>query len=380
MAFEGLRRTLWAVLGAALVAGCQPAGVPVSPPSLGELVERSLAQGERVIHLPQGVYLADRPIVVSRSGVEIVGVGDVLVHSRIRGEDAALFFFRGDQGRRLGSTAGPLRRGEKAFRLSSLPRDASGLRWVLLRYPNTEDFFDAIGSEVWRQDQPYLRHGIYQVEEVAGDRVVLSKEVEIDYPPGTEVWAPNLVRDVALRNLTIFQEVPGAEPGSVSFVYENRHPQYAVDAVRMKYVADAVVEGVRVRMAGRHVFSCEFCFNVRVQGFRGEGSWNKGGGGNGYFQVSKTYESLFTQVSLEGIRHLTIQWMSSRNLFSHLDLRVDVNFHGGYTRYNTVRGCRIAIPKEHPWPPVVRTPKDARWAPPDGEGNLVEDCQMTQER
>lgn len=53
-----------------------------------------------------------------------------------------------------------------------------------------------------------------------------------------------------LRNLTIFQEVPGADPGSVLFVYENRYPQYAVDAVRMKYVADAVVEGVRVQMAG----------------------------------------------------------------------------------------------------------------------------------
>ncbi len=185
MALRGGARTALVALWTVFLAGCQfPRQVDPSlqtPFSLTEVVEQALARGERVIRLPHGVYVADRPIAIKHSGVEIVGTGEVLVLSRVKGGGVGVFSFLGDQGRRLGSTVEPLRRGERAFRLSSVPRDTSGFRWVLLRYPNTEDFFNAIDSQVWRQDQPYLRHGIYQVQEVAGDRVVLSKGVEIDY-------------------------------------------------------------------------------------------------------------------------------------------------------------------------------------------------------
>lgn len=189
-----------------------------------------------------------------------------------------------------------------------------------------------------------------------------------------------MIENITIKNLIIMQEIPGANKEEVKYVYENLYPDYSVDAIKLEYIANSKIENIKVYMAGRHVFNCEFCYKIYVNNFEGIGSWNKGKGGNGYFKVSKTYNSNFNNIKLENIRHLTIQWMSAKNTFTELNLKVDINFHGGYSRYNYVNNCRIYIPKKHSWDPITRTPNNAHWAPPDGEENIVKDCIIEKEK
>ena len=53
---------------------------------------------------------------------------------------------------------------------------------------------------------------------------------------------------------------------------------------------------------------------------------------------------------------------------------MDINFHGGYSRYNVVSGAVVAPPAQHRWRAVTTTPRDARWAPPDGPGNRLDNA------
>jgi glycosyltransferase Alg8 len=103
---------------------------------------------------------------------------------------------------------------------------------------------------------------------------------------------------------------------------------------------------------------------------------NKGKGGNGYIRFSKTFDSVLKNCYVEGIRHLVFQWGASRNLVEDCYLKVDINFHGGFDRNNTVKNCIVEINKKHPWKPIEKTPLNAKWAPPDGEGNKVLDCKF----
>ena len=82
--------------------------------------------------------------------------------------------------------------------------------------------------------------------------------------------------------------------------------------------------------------------------------------------------------TVRNIRHVAFQWSSSQNRIREGRIEVDVNFHGGYSRYNVVSATTtVAPPPEHRWQAVTTTPPTARWAPPDGPGNRVERAPAT---
>lgn len=348
------------------------------PKDLENFIYESINKDNKNILIPEGEYIIKNPIVITQSGITISGNGNVIIKSQIKGKDMGVLWFKGNTGKKIGYSILPIKKGDSVVYSSKIFYQNSNGKYILIRYPNTPDFLEKISSKSWNKEFPYLRQGIYEVKDINFNKIILNEPVEIDYPENAEIWLLNPLEDIKVENLTIIQEIPNADKEEVKYVYENLYPDYAVDAIKLEYVANSIFKNLKVRMAGRHVFNCEFCYKVYVENFEADGSWNKGKGGNGYFKVSKTFNSYFNNIKLENIRHLTIQWMSAKNIFTNLDLKVDINFHGGYTRYNTVRNCRIYIPKEHLWNPITRTPNDAQWAPPDGEENIVDSCKITE--
>ncbi len=337
---------------------------------LNRLLEESPSQEGVKIKLPKGKLLFNDPVYVKRNDVHIVGDG-TLVESRISGKGKAVFEVLGRKYITLGSLKSAAPKGSKSFELDTEINTGEAIEFVWLGYPNDEDFLRRIGSKKWNKSKPLLRQGIYEVDSVNGNEIVLKEPVEIDYPQGTQVKLIIPVKNFRLENITITQIVPGKDPSETRFVYKNLYPDYAVDSLHLKWTVNSHVKNVSVLMSGRHPLYMEESHGLLIEGFKAFGSWNKGGGGNGYITFSKTRKSVLRDCYVEGIRHLVFQWAASENLVSNCTLRVDVNFHGGFSRYNVVKDSVIDPPKEHPWSPVERTPPDAHWAPPDGEGNLV---------
>jgi glycosyltransferase Alg8 len=80
---------------------------------------------------------------------------------------------------------------------------------------------------------------------------------------------------------------------------------------------------------------------------------------------------MLNNLAVRNLRHIALQWSSSRNRFDELVTAVDVNFHGGFAHNNLLTNVEFHLPETHPWPNVYRTPPDAHWAPPDGPNNQV---------
>ncbi|NPA42207.1 MAG: glycosyltransferase [Aquificae bacterium] len=330
-----------------------------------EGLNRLLSECSKV-ELPEGRYLIEKPIVISKSGTVLEGKGKVVLVSKIKGRGKAVILIKGNRGKLVGKTFKPSPEGSEEVyaRLTAKPP------FIFLRKENTEEFLKSIGSKVWFRKYPAVRRGIYRVKEVEENKILLFDKLDIDYPAGTQVWIPQMIEGVVVRNLTVIQETDG-NPKETKFVYENLFPDYRVDGIRVEWGSFVRIENVRVIMAGRHPLALENSYGIYVSGLEVNGSWNKGAGGNGYVRVSGTRKSLVENCKIKGIRHFTFQWASSENLLRNCYLEVDINFHGGYTRFNEVREVHISIPPEHPWAPVEKTPRNARWAPPDGKGNRV---------
>ncbi|AAC07558.1 glycosyltransferase family 2 protein [Aquifex aeolicus] len=332
-------------------------------------IEMALKRGVNEIYIEQGTYCVYRPVKINTSNITLKGKGKVLIISKIKGEDKSVIEVSGSKGKKLGYTLKGVRKGESELLLD---REVKGkLNYVWIGAPNTEEFLKSIGSRVWKKEKPFLRQGIYRVEEVRRNRIILSEPVEIDYPPNSVVYAPEFVKNVRIENLTLYQEVPDHDPREVEYVYENLFPGYKVDGIRLRWVSESSLINVKVLMAGSHPLSLENSYGVKVKNFKAFGSWNKGKGGNGYVRIYKSHRIVFVKCYVKGVRHFVIQWASSRNVVKNCTFFVDVNFHGGYSRFNTVKDSEIIIPKGHPWSPVEKTPPDAHWAPPDGEENKV---------
>ncbi len=348
---------------------CRPTDYGIVPDDNrddSEGINRLLRKCGRVI-LREGTYIVDNPILITQDGAILEGKGKVLLISRIKGQGKAVILVKGSKGKPAGKLVEEARRGSLRLKVN-LNRFGEGLVW--LRKDNDREFLRQIGSKKWFREKPPLRQGIYRVRHAGPGELVLLEPLEIGYPAGTEVWFPEPVKGVLVKNLDILQET-GEDPLKANFVYENLYPEFAVDSIRVEWGAFIKIENVRILMSGRHPLALENSYRVEIDGFEALGSWNKGGGGNGYVRISKTRKSTIRNCSIKGIRHFTFQWASSENLVEDCYLEVDINFHGGYTRFNEVRRVHIKLPKEHPWAPVEKTPANARWAPPDGEGNRV---------
>jgi glycosyltransferase Alg8 len=325
------------------------------------------------VRLPAGELEFHQPLVIRRDDVAVTGAGAqrTRIVSQVRAPAEAVIRVQGEGGGRLGLLAQPLRADGTTVRIVARELPVPG-SLVLLRQPNDDAFLRAIGSTSWNREFPYLRQALLQVAAAADGELRLVAPPGVAFDAGrAELLRVRPVRNVRLADFAIEQRVPGRDIASVRHRYENAVPQAAVDAIGLQWTQDALIERVAVYAAGRHPVSIEHSHGFALRDCVLDGAWNKGEGGNGYLRIARSYHGSVEGCHVRGIRHIALQWSAAYNRIRDVDTEVDVNFHGGYAHHNRVDDVRFALPPAHPWPPVYVTPRDARWAPPDGPGNLV---------
>ncbi len=366
--------------------GAQPGGF------VDEAVRLALDQARDldsvVIELPAGRLLLKAPVVIDRDGVVLAGAGrdKTILEARFdAGAGDAVVLARGAKGSRWGVLEEAARRGDRLVLVdpNKKARDAdpSGERYLWIGAPNDRAFLDAIGSDKWDREYPWVRQTIAPLDQIKGNIAYLGAPLGLDFPQGAGVFLPDMLTGVVLRDFTVVQDVPGMRPEQATGVYESLAPQYAIDAIRLEWTAGCALRDVGVRMAGRHAVAVENSYGALLTGLDVDGAWNKGPGGEGYVRFARAYNCRLEDSVLRNIRHLAFQWSASGNVVERCRIGADVNFHGGYSHDNIVRDCVIDPPPGHPWGKVTRMPEGGgAWAPMDGPGNIVDFGAETEEK
>lgn len=338
---------------------------------LNKLIQESM--DNTVIVLPAGTIDIYKPVKIKRSNITIKGVSKeaTFILSHLKTKDKGAFLVSGKRAKKVGYLTLSATKGTSIVHYMPFKHKTAS-KWIKLREPNDESFFDMLGTKRWRKEYPYLRQEIVPLNRREGSLLFLGNQLSTHFEKGkTEIWNVDMVKNVVLRDFTIRHLVQGHTIQEVQGIYENRFPQERVDMIRFDYAAYSQLDNIKILDAGRHAFVFENVYGCRAQHMEIDSAWNKGKGGNGYVRFARAFHSTFEYSKVENIRHVTLQWSSTGNVLSHLDLGVDINLHGGYSHDNTIKDIVFHIPKYHKWKGITRTPSDARWAPPDGNNNVI---------
>lgn len=277
---------------------------------------------------------------------------------------------------------------------------------VILKAADTKNMYieQAVETRYWRD--LYMKMQMFRI--VAIDKV--ARTVTIDKPLEFDLYANNIadgsttiqgniresklvpltnVEGVGIEDLYLTLPLTGlpkngggthlATPGEAQFDYTNLAPEYALHGIVYKWASDCWVRNIRTYMTGSHAIVTEEARNLQIEDSVFEGSWNKGAGGNGYFRFSRVWDSLIQGNTLHNLRHLTLQWSASGNVVTGNVLNCDLNFHGGWERYNLVEQNLARVPREHApnpsenWYPIwwATGPKAGKWSGSSGPRNIL---------
>ncbi len=342
--------------------------------ALQAILDRPSNGQTMVIRLPAGQLDFYYPVHIRRDNVEIEGIPGnktyILSHLKTS-SGKAVISIEGERGKRLADLAEDAVPDSHSIRLRSDHGVQAG-DYLLLRQPNDEAFLKSLGTIRWSKKYPYLRQSIVKVTSVRGQKITFDGVTGVKFfANATEIFRIHPVKNVALRKFTMQQKVPAAVIAPLQFVYQNRYPQYAVNGISLDWTTNAVLEKLRIIAAGSHPVALNNSYGGTLRQVYINGAWNKGKKGNGYLRIARTYHTLLSDITVLNVRHIAIQWSSAFNVLENIRSNVDINFHGGYSHDNRVNGAHVVIPSAHPWPAVFRTPKNARWAPPDGDNNVI---------
>lgn len=320
--------------------------------------------------LPKGQLDLTAPITINQSGIAVQGQATSLVAS----------FAESDKTRAVIKISGTGKRTRLSYsnlgRTQFVSKDTSKLKvgdTLLLLIPNDDAFIAALGATKWNKPYPVLRRLMTSVASIDQKTVTLSYPLD-DFllDKRTQIFRVNTVNNVSLSKLNIRYQVPNRNIKQLDFIYENAAPNHKVDLVSLTWSTHVALHQLSLNNAGSHPLRIDDSLALNASQIQVENAWNKGKQGNGYVRIARSHYSEIDGITLHGIRHLAIQWGASHNKISNLTTAVDINFHGGFSHHNYITHWQSAIPKQHPWPTVFRTPTDASWAPPDGPNNLVE--------
>ncbi|MDB5946800.1 MAG: hypothetical protein JWQ33_1826, partial [Ramlibacter sp.] len=339
--------------------------------ALQTIIDRAAGSGPVKITLPAGQLDFFGPVVIREGGITLVGAGSgrTRIVSHLHGSDSAVISVEGRLGPELGVLAEPVAADGTALRLDRTASLRPG-ELVLVKQPNDEAFFDAIGSQKWRRTYPFLRQALLRVRAADGNLVQVEAPGGVAWSAGQgKVYRVAAVQDVSLGGFTIEQRAGDHRIEEVSHRYENLLPEFAVDGIALNWTQGVTIDHVGVLAAGRHPVSIENSYGFALRDCRLDGAWNKGDEGSGYLRIARSYRGVVSGCDVRNIRHIALQWSSAFNRLENISSEVDVNFHGGYSHDNAVTGMRSAVPPQHHWGAVFRTPANAGWAPPDGPNN-----------
>ncbi|WP_405144143.1 discoidin domain-containing protein [Sphaerisporangium sp. NBC_01403] len=267
--------------------------------------------------------------------------------------------------------------GSKVISLASnatmTPFKAGGYLWV--GAANSAKFYQ---QQTITDSSQYLnmhmRQQIFQITAVdtANRTVTIDKPLEWDLPVdstsdgsaaigGTvypsRVTPLKVVQGVGIEDLGITQDMAGLpklvggtyalNEADAVHNYGNMAPEYEMHGIVLKWAVNSWIRHVNTHMTGSHPIVTENAKNVQVQESSLDGAWNKGKGGNGYFQGSRVWDSLYAYNTTRNLRHFTFQWSASDNVALGNDFDSDLNLHGGWEHRNLFEGNTVSVPFEH---------------------------------
>ncbi|MDB5941352.1 MAG: hypothetical protein JWQ13_918, partial [Ramlibacter sp.] len=151
--------------------------------ALQTIIDRAAGGGQVRIKLPAGQLDFFKPVLIADGGVTLTGAGTELTRivSHVRGSATAVIGVEGRLGAELGTLAQALGPQDTSLRLDRTASLQPG-ELVLVKQPNDEAFFDAIGSRKWRRTYPFLRQALLRVQSADGNLV------RVEAPAGL-AWA-----------------------------------------------------------------------------------------------------------------------------------------------------------------------------------------------
>lgn len=148
------------------------------------------------------------------------------------------------------------------------------------------------------------------------------------------------IENAGLDNMTI----QGGHGTPDPTVMDNVKPEFMVTSVNFAHSTNCWIDDVDVLNSGRHTVSSWRSSHVTVRGCLIDGAWNKGGGGNGYFQIQSD-RFLVAYNRVRQIRHIALQKEHCEyNVLIHNFFEQDVNFHDDDNGNNLVEGNRSILP------------------------------------
>ncbi len=251
-------------------------------------------------------------------------------------------------------------------------------------------------TQYWENDNYFARQQLFHVTSKNIDGadntyLILDEPLEFDIPYSddgkiygsvkySKVMPIRIVKNVGFEDFTFYHSLKGTEysnlnsgiydavsnSNGVGFKYVNMAPKQALHTILFKWCENVWVKNVKIEMSGSHPIVTE---NVRFGTFKDNillGSWNKGKGGMGYFRGSKAVECLFENNFISFVRHLSFQWSATGNVsrYNIFYLAGDMNFHGGWERYNLVEHIWSELDYRHQsWNNEGTAPEGGTWYP-----------------
>lgn len=293
-----------------------------------------------VFQLQAGTYHIDTPIVITQSGISLVGAGRDLTALTVSDSLGSTPAIRvGHELHRPNIEAtydliAPAQTGATSLTLQSGHGLAPG-DFVYVTQENTAAFFDEIGDTQWQKDKD-LRILLAEVSEVNGDAITIDRPLTFDYDPAiSSVQKRLLVQDNTLSGFTMIGPWGAADPGDFSNTAGQGHSMIMMGGTHDAFLTDiGVVDAIShgVTMAGT--------LDLTMTDFFMDGAHNKGAGGNGYaVWLRDVFDSTLTDLHIVDARHAVV--FGSYNTASGNSVHVsytnrDINFHGGRDQNNTV--------------------------------------------
>jgi hypothetical protein len=224
------------------------------------------------------------------------------------------------------------------------PTDSAGLRAVL--------------DSVWRSalssggGRVILKNGTYTIDGMVNippyvllqgesrEGVELLVTMTTEPPEAAIAISFDQVFNAGLANLTIRGNYGTPDPS----VMENVKPEFMVSSISMNRATNCWVEDVNIINSGNHAFTSWRSSHVTIRGCYADGSWNKGAGGRGYFQIMAD-RFLVVENHIRNMRHFGLQKEHCEyNVVFRNYLEQDVNFHDDDNGNNLVEGNRSILP------------------------------------
>lgn len=291
-----------------------------------------------------GDYTFDDAITIRRSDISLIGAGAerttlTFTDEALEHNDDFAIRLDGGYGKTIGTLDSHAEEGDRQIRLDQAPDSLSVGDTVRLWQDNDDAFFDDIGDTSWRKvDHAELRTSMARVESIDGRDLTLDRGVHFDLDSDkTHVERIDTVDDVSLEGFTLAFELGKPDAGDF---HNTRDSLSDYHAVLLDGTVNASVDDIRVVNGPSTAFRFSRALDSDVDNIEAHGSFNKGGGGNGYgYELHESYDGDFTGLTDSGMRHGLVfaSWRSSVGNEVRVDSTDrDVNFHGGRDHDNQV--------------------------------------------